>query len=116
MDATVFTGNRRRNNLPCTGAAHRADRDRVQPADHRVVGRSLLRRIHRPPRPHHGHRSRALSAIGCGSLAWFAALSAIVAVVGSRVSQRGLRIADAASGLGIMTFGGLLGWRAFHHP
>jgi len=35
--------------------------------------------------------------------------------VRSRVSQRGLRIVDAASGLGIMGFGGLLGWRAFHH-
>jgi hypothetical protein len=29
------------------------------------------------------------------------------------VGQQGLRIADAVSGLGIMGFGGLLGWRAF---
>lgn len=56
-----------------------------------------------------------LAAIGCGSFAWFAALSAAVAIVRHRVGQRGLRIVDATSGLGTMGFGGLLGWRAFHH-
>jgi threonine/homoserine/homoserine lactone efflux protein len=56
-----------------------------------------------------------LAAVGCGSFAWFAALSAAVAIVRRRVGQRGLRIADALSGLGIMGFGGLLGWRAVRH-
>jgi threonine/homoserine/homoserine lactone efflux protein len=56
-----------------------------------------------------------LVAIGCGSFAWFAALSAAIAIVCRRVGYRGVRIADAVSGLGIMGFGGLLGWRAFRH-
>jgi threonine/homoserine/homoserine lactone efflux protein len=56
-----------------------------------------------------------LAAVGCGSFAWFAALSGAVAIVRRRVGQRGLRIADALSGLGIMGFGGLLGWRAIRH-
>jgi len=56
-----------------------------------------------------------LAAVGCGSFAWFAALSGAVAIVRRRVGQRGLRIADALSGLGIMGFGGLMGWRAIHH-
>lgn len=55
-----------------------------------------------------------LVAIGCGSFAWFAVLSA-AAVMRRRVGQRELRIVDALSGVGIMGFGGLLGWRAFHH-
>jgi threonine/homoserine/homoserine lactone efflux protein len=56
-----------------------------------------------------------LVGVGCGSFAWFAALSAAVAIVRRRVSPRGLRIVDALSGMGIMGFGGLLGWRAFRH-
>ena len=56
-----------------------------------------------------------LAAIGCGSFAWFAALSGAVAIVRRRVGPRGLHIADALSGLGIMVFGTLLGWRAFRH-
>jgi threonine/homoserine/homoserine lactone efflux protein len=56
-----------------------------------------------------------LAAVGCGSFTWFAALSVAVAIARRRVGQRGLRIADALSGLGIMGFGGLLGWRAIHH-
>ena len=56
-----------------------------------------------------------LAAVGCGSFAWFAALSGTVAIVRRRVGQRGLLIADALSGLGIMGFGGLLGWRAIRH-
>lgn len=56
-----------------------------------------------------------LAAIGCGSFTWFAVLSGAVAIVRRRVGQRGLRIADAISGVGIMGFGGLLGWRAARH-
>ena len=56
-----------------------------------------------------------LAAIACGSFAWFAVLSGAVAIVRRHVGQRGLRIADAVSGLGIMGFGGLLGWRTFRH-
>jgi putative LysE/RhtB family amino acid efflux pump len=53
-----------------------------------------------------------LAAVGIGSFAWFAALSGAVALVRRRVGLRGLRLADTLSGLGIMAFGGLLGWRA----
>lgn len=53
-----------------------------------------------------------LTAVGCGSFTWFAVLSGAVAIVRHRVGPRGLRIADALSGVGIMGFGGLLGWRS----
>ena len=56
-----------------------------------------------------------LAAVGFGSFAWFATLSGAVAVVRRRVGERGLHIADALSGLGIMGFGGVLGWRALRH-
>jgi threonine/homoserine/homoserine lactone efflux protein len=56
-----------------------------------------------------------LAAVGIGSFAWFAALSGAVALVRRRVGPRGLRLADTLSGLGIMGFGGLLGWRAARH-
>lgn len=56
-----------------------------------------------------------LAAVGIGSFAWFAALSGAVALVRRRVGPRGLRLADSLSGLGIMGFGGLLGWRAARH-
>jgi hypothetical protein len=110
-------GNRRGNYLPGPGAAHRADRDRLQPADHRVLGLGLRRRIHRPHRPHHTTPTAAalLAAVGCGSFAWFAVLSGAVAIARRRIGPRGLRIGDGLSGLGIMGFGGLLGLRAFGH-
>jgi len=57
-----------------------------------------------------------LAAIGFGSLSWFAALSGAAALVRRRVGERGLCMADALSGLGIMGFGGVLGWRALRHP
>ena len=53
-----------------------------------------------------------VAAVGIGSFAWFATLSGAVALVRRRVGPRGLRLADTLSGLGIMGFGGLLGWRA----
>ena len=56
-----------------------------------------------------------LAATGFGLFAWFATLSGAVAVVRRRVGERGLHIADALSGLGIMGFGGVLGWRALRH-
>jgi threonine/homoserine/homoserine lactone efflux protein len=56
-----------------------------------------------------------LAAVGIGSFAWFAALSGAVALVRRRVGPRGLCLADTLSGLGIMGFGGLLGWRAARH-
>lgn len=52
-----------------------------------------------------------LAGIGFGSFAWFAILSGGVALARRRVGERGLRAADAGSGLAIMGFAGLLGWR-----
>jgi threonine/homoserine/homoserine lactone efflux protein len=56
-----------------------------------------------------------VAAIGCGSFAWYALLSVVAAVVRRHVGPRALRIADALSGLGILGFGGLLGWRTLRH-
>ena len=47
-----------------------------------------------------------LAAVGCGSFAWFAALSGAVAIARRRIGLRTLRIADSLSGLGITGFGG----------
>ena len=52
-----------------------------------------------------------LVAIGCGSFAWFTILSGTVSLVRRRFSPRGLRLVDVMSGLAVMGFGGLLGWR-----
>ncbi|MDA8322805.1 MAG: LysE family transporter [Actinomycetota bacterium] len=57
-----------------------------------------------------------LAGIGFGSFALFAALSVSVSIVRRHVGQRALRLVDAMSGLGIIGFGGLLGWRALHQP
>lgn len=56
-----------------------------------------------------------VTAIGCGSLTWYALLSAAAAIARRRVGPRALRIADALSGLGVIVFGGLLGWRTLRH-
>ena len=56
-----------------------------------------------------------VAAIGCGSFTWYALLSAAAAVARRRVGPRALRIADALSGLGVIGFGGLLGWRTLRH-
>jgi threonine/homoserine/homoserine lactone efflux protein len=56
-----------------------------------------------------------VAAIGCGSFAWYALLSVAAAVARRRVGPRALRIADALSGLGVIGFGGLLGWRTLRH-
>ena len=56
-----------------------------------------------------------VAAIGCGSFTWYAVLSAAAAIARRRVGPPALRIADALSGLGVMGFGGLLGWRTLRH-
>jgi threonine/homoserine/homoserine lactone efflux protein len=53
-----------------------------------------------------------LIAVGCGSFTWFALLSGVITVVRQRIGPRGLRMVDAVSGLAILSFGGVLGWRA----
>ena len=52
-----------------------------------------------------------LAGIGTGSLAWFVALAAVMRLLGRRLADRGLRLADALAGLGLLGYGGLLGVR-----
>jgi putative LysE/RhtB family amino acid efflux pump len=59
-----------------------------------------------------GTTSAMLAGIGVGSFAWFTVLSLGTAVLRRRIGDRGLRAADALAGLGLLGFGGLLGWRA----
>ena len=53
-----------------------------------------------------------LAGIGLGTLGWFTFLSLALALVRHRIGDRSLRLADLAAGLGLLCFGGLLGWRA----
>jgi threonine/homoserine/homoserine lactone efflux protein len=56
-----------------------------------------------------------VAAIGCGSFIWYALLSSAAAIARRRIGPQALRIADALSGLGVIGFGGLLGWRTLRH-
>jgi threonine/homoserine/homoserine lactone efflux protein len=56
-----------------------------------------------------------LLGIGLGSLAWFVVLSAVTSVARHRLGPRTIRWVNAASGIGLMGFGGLLGWRSTQH-
>ena len=49
--------------------------------------------------------------VAMGSLAWVTVLSAIVAVVRRAAGPRTVCLADGVAGLGLTTFGGVLGWR-----
>jgi len=49
-----------------------------------------------------------VAGIALGSFTWFAVLSTGAAQLGRRLSDRHLRLVDAASGLGIAVFGGVL--------
>ncbi len=55
-----------------------------------------------------------LVGVGVGSMAWFTILSVGMAVLRRRVGQRGLRLADGLAGMGLLGFGGLLGWHTLH--
>ncbi len=52
--------------------------------------------------------------VGLGTLTWFTALSLALALARRRAGPRLLQAVDAASGLGLLAFGGVLGWRAAH--
>jgi putative LysE/RhtB family amino acid efflux pump len=49
--------------------------------------------------------------VGLGSLTWVSALAVVTAVVRKAVGTRAVRVADGIAGLGLLGFGGLLGWR-----
>jgi hypothetical protein len=55
--------------------------------------------------------SAMLAGIGVGSFAWFSILSLGMTALRRRIGDRGLRAADTLAGLGLLGFGGLLGWR-----
>lgn len=52
-----------------------------------------------------------LLGIGLGTLIWFTALTGVVRLVRGRVTDRGLRGVDIASGLGLVAFGVVLAVR-----
>ena len=56
-----------------------------------------------------------LLGIGLGSLAWFVMLSAATSLARRQLGPRTIRWVDAASGVGLMGFGCLLGWRSTQH-
>jgi len=53
--------------------------------------------------------------VGIGSMAWFAILSIGMALIRRRVPERGLRVADAAAGAGLIGFGAVLGYGSLQH-
>jgi putative LysE/RhtB family amino acid efflux pump len=55
-----------------------------------------------------------LAGVGAGSMAWFTLLSVGMALLRRRIGGRGLRLADGLAGLGLLGFGGLLGWQTLH--
>ena len=52
--------------------------------------------------------------VGLGSLTWVSALAVITAVVRRAVGVRAIRAADGIAGVGLLGFGGALGWRTLH--
>ncbi|KWX02099.1 putative threonine efflux protein [Carbonactinospora thermoautotrophica] len=52
-----------------------------------------------------------ITGVGVGSLAWYVLVVGAVSLAGRRVSDRGLRLADALAGCGLVGFGGLLAYR-----
>ncbi|HEY7795869.1 MAG TPA: LysE family transporter [Gaiellaceae bacterium] len=59
-----------------------------------------------------------LLGVGLGTLTWYGGFSTAVALVRTRVGPRLLRLVDVASGVGLVGFGSLLGYRAVreHQP
>lgn len=50
--------------------------------------------------------------VALGSLAWVTTLAAVVAIARRAAGPRTVRVADGIAGLGLITFGGVLGWRS----
>jgi putative LysE/RhtB family amino acid efflux pump len=53
--------------------------------------------------------------LGIGSMAWFAILSLGMALIRRRVPEKGLQVADAAVGAGLIGFGAALGYGSLQH-
>ena len=52
-----------------------------------------------------------VAGVAVGSLTWVTVLSVIVAIVRRAAGPRTVQLADGVAGLGLTTFGGVLGWR-----
>ena len=52
-----------------------------------------------------------LAGIATGSLVWFVLLATAMRLLGRRLGDGGLRMADTLAGLGLLGYGGLLGFR-----
>lgn len=50
--------------------------------------------------------------VGAGTLTWFTLLSGGLALARRRIGERLLRAIDVGSGVGLLAFAGLLGWRS----
>jgi putative LysE/RhtB family amino acid efflux pump len=55
-----------------------------------------------------------LVGVGLGTLTWYGGFATGVALVRRRIGRRLLRAIDVVSGLGLIGFGGLLGYRTLH--
>ena len=55
-----------------------------------------------------------LGGVGVGSMSWFSLLSLGMAALRRRLGARGLGVADALAGAGLVGFGGVLGWQALN--
>ena len=52
-----------------------------------------------------------VAGVALGSLTWVSVLACVVAVARRAAGPRTVRVADGVAGLGLVTFGGLVGWR-----
>ena len=57
-----------------------------------------------------------VGGVALGSLTWVTVLACVVAVVRRAIGPRTVRLADGVAGLGLLTFGGVLGWRTLTRP
>lgn len=55
-----------------------------------------------------------LLGVGLGTLTWHGGFSTLVGVIRRRIGDRAIKTIDLASGLGLIGFGGLLGYRTVH--
>lgn len=55
-----------------------------------------------------------VAGVGLGSLTWVTTLAVVTAVVRRSVGMRAIRLADGIAGMGLLGFGGVLGWRTLH--
>ena len=53
-----------------------------------------------------------VAGVGLGSLMWVSTLALVTAVVRRAVGARAVRVADTVAGVGLLGFGGVMGWRA----